>query len=52
MEHRSEFFEVYKAFHTLVKAQHYVVIKCFRWDLGGEYTFNKFLELLASDGTI
>jgi histone deacetylase 1/2 len=28
------------------------VIKCFRYDLGGEYTFNKFCQLLALDGTI
>jgi len=28
------------------------VIKCFRCDLGGEYTSNKFCQLLALDGTI
>ena len=56
MKHRYDFFEVYKAFQTLVKTQHYVVIKCFRCDLGGEYTSKKkkkkFPELLVSDGTI
>ena len=52
MKHRSEFFEIYKAFRALVKTQHFVVIKCFMCDLGGEYTSNKFLELLALDGTM
>jgi hypothetical protein len=28
------------------------VIKCFRCDLGEEYTSNKFCQLLALDGTI
>lgn len=39
-------------FSTMVKTQHNVVIKCFRCDLGGEYTSNKFSELFAYDGTI
>ena len=51
MKHCSEFFEIYKVFRALVKTQHFVVIKCFRCDLGREYTSNKFLELLAFDGT-
>ena len=50
MKHCSEFFEIYKAFRALVKTQHSAVIKCFRCDLGGEYTSNKFLGLLALDG--
>ena len=49
MKHCYEFFNVYKAFRTFVKTQHFVVIKCFRYDLGGggggEYASNKFLEL-------
>ena len=52
MKHRSEFFDVYKAFRALVKTQHSAVIKCFTCDMGGEYTSNKFCELLALDGTI
>jgi hypothetical protein len=52
MKHHSEFFEIYTAFWALVKTQHYDIIKCFRCDLGGEYTSNKFYELLALDGTI
>jgi hypothetical protein len=52
MKHRSEFFEIYAAFRALIKTQHSVVIKCFRCDLGGEYTSNKFCQLLALDGTI
>ena len=35
-----------------MKTQHSAVIKCFRCDLGGEYTSNKFCQLLALDGTI
>jgi hypothetical protein len=42
MKHRFEFFEIYTAFRALVKTQHYVVIKCFKCDLGGKYTSNKF----------
>ena len=52
MKHRSEFFEIYTAFYALVKTQHFVVMKCFKCDLGGEYTSNKFCELLALDRVI
>lgn len=52
MKHRSEFFEIYAAFRALIKTQHSVVIKCFRCDLGGEYTSNKFCQMLVLDGTI
>ena len=52
MKHHSEFFEIYVAFRALIKTQHFAVIKCFKCDLGGEYTFNKFYQLLALDGTI
>lgn len=38
-------------FHALVKTKHNTVIKCFRCDLGGEYTSNKLCELLSSNGT-
>jgi len=52
MKHHSEFFEIYATFQALIKTQHSVVIKCFRCDLGEEYTFNKIFQLLALDGTI
>jgi hypothetical protein len=52
MKHRSEFFEMYTAFQALVKTQHYAIIKCFRCDLGEEYTSNKFCQFFALDGTI
>jgi len=52
MKNRSEFFDIYHMFRAMVKTQHNVVIKCFRCDLGGEYTSNKFSELLPYDGTI
>ncbi|KAJ9544353.1 hypothetical protein OSB04_024060 [Centaurea solstitialis] len=52
MKHRSDFFLVYSNFRALIQTQHSVVIKCFRCDLEGEYTFNDFTQLLASDGTI
>jgi hypothetical protein len=35
-----------------VKTQHSVVIKYFKCDLGGEYTSNKFCQLLALDKII
>ena len=46
------FLNIYNAFQVYVKTQHSIVIKCFTCDLGGEYTFNAFCELLASHGTI
>jgi calcineurin-like phosphoesterase len=52
MKHRSKFFEIYAAFRALVKTQHSAVIKCFKCDLDGEYTSNKFCQLFALDGTI
>jgi hypothetical protein len=52
LKHHYEFFEIYTAFGALIKTQHFIVIKCFRCDLGGEYTSNKLCELLALNGTI
>jgi len=52
IKHRSEFFEIYTAFWALVKTQYSVVIKCFRCDLGWEYTSNKKFQLLALYETI
>jgi hypothetical protein len=52
MKYCSEFFEIYAAFRALIKTQHSIVIKCLRCDLGGEYTSNKFCQMLALDGTI
>ncbi|XP_019427158.1 PREDICTED: uncharacterized protein LOC109335479 [Lupinus angustifolius] len=52
MKHHSEFFGIYCHFRALVNTQYNSVIKCFRCDLGGEYTSNKFSELLSSDGTV
>ncbi|KAJ9548119.1 hypothetical protein OSB04_020662 [Centaurea solstitialis] len=52
MKRRSDFFLVYSNFRALIQTQHSAVIKCFRCDLGREYTSNDFTLLLASDGTI
>ena len=52
MKHRFKFFEIYATFRAFINTQHSTVIKCFRYDLGGEYTSNKFCQLLALDGTI
>jgi hypothetical protein len=52
MTHPSEFFKIYTTFRALVKTQYFAVIKCFRCDLGGEYTSNKFCQLLVLDRTI
>ena len=46
MKKCSEFFGIYLMFRVMVKTQHNVVIKCFRSDLGGEYTSNQFSEFL------
>ena len=52
MKNHYEFFDIYCMFRAMVKTQHNVVIKCFRCDLGGEYTSKMFSELLDFDGTI
>ncbi|CAL2250163.1 unnamed protein product [Prunus armeniaca] len=52
MKRRSDFFTIFQNFHALVHTQFSTVIKCFRCDLGGEYTSHAFTDLLASDGTI
>ena len=52
MKNHSKFFEIHAAFQSLVKTQHSAIIKCFRCDLGGEYTSKKFCQLLALNGTI
>jgi len=36
----------------MIKTKHNVFIKCFQWDLGGEYTSNNFCELLIISGTL
>ena len=52
MKRRSDFLDIFKDFRAHIKTQHKAVIKCFRCDLGGEYSSNAFCRLLASDGTI
>lgn len=52
MKNIFEFFYIYRIFWAMIKNQHNVVIKCFRCDFGGEYTSNKFSELLDSDDNI
>jgi len=52
MKNRSIFFYIYHMFRAKIKSQHNVVIKCFHYDLCGDYTSNIFTELLAYDGTI
>jgi hypothetical protein len=41
MKQRFEFYEIYTVFRALMKTQYSIVIKCFRYNLGGEYTSNK-----------
>ena len=52
IKHCSELFEIYTTFQALFKTQHFAGIKCFRFDLNGQYNSNKFYELLVLDGTI
>ena len=51
MKHRYDFLDIYHVFCAFVKTQHNDIIKCFRCDLGGEYTSSYFSNFLASDGT-
>ncbi|XP_048231249.1 uncharacterized protein LOC125370282 [Ricinus communis] len=52
MKCRSDFFGIYNKFRSLVKTHYSAVIKCFRYDFGGEYTSHAFKDLLALDGTL
>ena len=52
LKRQSDFIHVYSTFHSFFKTQHFVVIKCFRCDLGEEYTSTVFSELLISDGIV
>jgi len=52
IKHYFEFFKIYIVFRALVKTQHSAVIKCFRCDLSGEYTSNKFYALFVLNRTI
>ena len=52
IKYHFEFFKIYTVFRALVKTQHSIVIKCFGCDLGGEYTSNKFYQLLTLNVTI
>lgn len=46
MIHRLNYLDIFDAFRPLVKTLHYVIIKCYRCDLGGEHS-NAFSNLLA-----
>ena len=52
MKYCYDFLNIYNAFQADVKTRYYAIIKCFKCDLGGEYTSNAFFELLASHGII
>lgn len=52
LKRQSDFIHVYSTFHSFVETQHFVIIKCFRCDLGKEYTSTVFSELLISDGIV
>ena len=47
-----DFIHVNTTFCLFVKTQHSVVIKCFRCDLGKEYTSIAFSKLLIFDGVV
>ena len=52
MKRRSEFTGIYTAFQAYVKTQHSTVVKCFRSDLGGEYTSGDLSDIFVCDGTV
>lgn len=52
MKHRSELYQVYKSFASMVHTQFSTSIKIFRSDSGGEYLSNAFRQLLSDHGTL
>ncbi|KAL6527326.1 hypothetical protein OROGR_016416 [Orobanche gracilis] len=52
MKYCSDFLSIYTAFQSYVKTQHSAVVKCFRADLGGEYTYGNLSDLFVADGTV
>jgi hypothetical protein len=52
LKKRSELFEIYQEFATMVRTQFSKVIKRFRADSGGEYQSTQLKEFLKSQGTL
>ncbi|KAK4373109.1 hypothetical protein RND71_008493 [Anisodus tanguticus] len=52
LKRRSDFVHTYVEFQAYVKTQHSAIIKCFRADLGGEYTSGDLSGIFKADGTI
>ena len=52
MKRRSDFIDIYTEFQAYVKTQFSAIVKCFRSDLGGEYTKGDLSHIFASDGTV
>lgn len=52
MKRRSDLSHIYAEFKAYVKTQHSATIKCFRADLGGEYTSGDLSGIFKADGTI
>jgi hypothetical protein len=50
LENKSEAFENFKAFKSLVENETYLKIKCLRSDNGGEFTSNEFEEFWETHG--
>jgi transposase InsO family protein len=52
LTHKSDFYQAYRNFHSMVQTEFSTEIKVLRSDLGGEYSLGEFIEFLASHGTI
>ncbi|CAL5443960.1 unnamed protein product [Camellia sinensis] len=52
MTHKSDFYQIYRTFQSMVTTQFGATIKLLRSDLGGEYFKTEFCEYLANLGTI
>ncbi|CAL5440338.1 unnamed protein product [Camellia sinensis] len=52
MAHKSDFYQIYRTFQSMISTQFGAIIKILRFDLGGEYFKTEFCEYLAKLGTI
>jgi hypothetical protein len=52
LTHKSDFYQTYRTFHSMVHTQFSTEIKILRSDLGGEYSLGEFTDFLATNGTI
>ncbi|GFS40400.1 anaphase-promoting complex/cyclosome 2 [Actinidia rufa] len=52
MAHKSDFYKVFRTFHSMVQTQFFTSIKILRSGLGGEYSLSEFIAFLDTHGII